>query len=799
VNSQSPLRGRSLQDISIKDRSIAFFLFGFLLACYLLTYTGVIQSSDGLAMFATAESIVRRGEIDSNQLLWMDIQQGHFGPDGELYVRKGVGTILLALPLVWLARLWPAIGLVQTALLLNPILTAWTGALLYRSGQRLGWNRTTSVATALIFGLATLAWPYTQEFFSDPVCAFGLYGAFHALISYSQTQRKRYLLAGGIGWSVAYLARTINLVTLPLYLIALGYILWRNTGTDAGRLPLAARLGRLARAHWRPVVSFLMPVVLAGLFSLWWNWARYGNVWDSGYEESERFSAIWWFGVTGLLAGPARGLLWYSPALLLALPGAVWFWRKARPEFYFCVAITLLYVLLYGKWYMWHGGYSWGPRFLVPIVPFVTLLAGPAWNALVQERRFGLIGQMAAVFLVILSAGVQWLGMLVPFGLVQEQLAASVQPLFAPETFTTLAYSPLLLQWRYLTAEHIHLAWWRNAPWPGRIDWFGLAIPLSGVLFGVVLLVRQMRSPDESGWADSTRDWVYTAGLCVIALAMLTYQYTASAASEMGQAAQRIQQLEERDDAVLLLLPAHTQEFANLYHGRLPAYGFFQEGSLGDADTRWLEQIQRKYRRIWLVPDDALPEQSGWERALRFEDFLLLDTRRSTPDGQPFALYAVAAAQPLQEAGLGTIFGDPTLVDTGINEENGWMRLAGYAVTPETYPGGELMLELRWESLRPVDYNYQVFVHLLNAGDEKLAQRDGQPVQWMRPTSTWRAGEELFDRYGMLLPADLPPGSYTVAVGLYDPVSGQRLPVSAGPRDYAIEIGPIIVSASRPD
>jgi hypothetical protein len=36
-----------------------------------------------------------------------------------------------------------------------------------------------------------------------------------------------------------------------------------------------------------------------------------------------------------------------------------------------------------------------------------------------------------------------------------------------------------------------------------------------------------------------------------------------------------------------------------------------------------------------------------------------------------------------------------------------------------------------------------------------------------------------------------------VAVGLYDPVSGQRLPVSAGPRDYAIEIGPIQVEPGR--
>ena len=48
-----------------------------------MTYTGIIQSSDGLAMFATAESIARRGEADMNQLLWMGNQQGNIGPDGK--------------------------------------------------------------------------------------------------------------------------------------------------------------------------------------------------------------------------------------------------------------------------------------------------------------------------------------------------------------------------------------------------------------------------------------------------------------------------------------------------------------------------------------------------------------------------------------------------------------------------------------------------------------------------------------------------------------------------------------------
>ena len=153
-------------------------------------------------------------------------------------------------------------------------------------------------------------------------------------------------------------------------------------------------------------------------------------------------------------------------------------------------------------------------------------------------------------------------------------------------------------------------------------------------------------------------------------------------------------------------------------------------------------------------------------------------------------------AYDMQRTGIATIFGDPN-AGVPVTPENGWIQLDSTAVTSQVSAGGELLLTLFWRSLQPVDDDYHVFVHLLNQSNEKIAQRDGQPVQWMRPTSTWQAGEQIVDHYGMRLPDDLPPGRYRVDVGLYDPVSGQRLPISAGPQDYAIEVGPIEVRAAR--
>lgn len=780
--------------ITAGDRSIAFLIFGFLLACYLFTYTGVIQSSDGLSMFAVAESMVRRGEVDTNQLLWMGVQQGDFGVNGDLFSRKGVGMALLALPLVWLARIWQIVGLVQAALLLNPILTAWTGALLYRTGRRLEWPRNTAIATALIFGLGTLAWPYTQTFFSDPVCGWGLFAAAYGLLSFAQTGRKRYLLAGGMAWGLAYLARVINLVTLPIFVVGLLFVLQSTARQEDDDVPPSSETWReLLRLNLRPLISFAIPIVLAGLVSLWWNWARFGGLFETGYAETERFDALWWFGVVGQIIGPARGLVWYSPVLLLAIPGAQWFWREARRIFWLNIAIIVLYFLLYGKWYMWHGGYSWGPRFVVPLMPFLALFAGAGWQRLVRERAWGRPGVVGSYALFALSIAVQWLGLLVPFGLVQDALAAQVQPLFAQETFTQLRYSPLVMQWQFLTPETIHLAWWRATRTAGSVAWLGLLAPAAGMVSGVVLLRRQLRQNRSNGAAAPSRNWLYGAGLIVIALAILTYYQPYLSDVDNRAITAAITNDEHRGDAILHLIPEQTQQFANVYHGRLPALGLFAQNELDATNQYWLDRISTEYRRVWVVPDYAAPEQSGWERTLRTDHFTLLDTRPAGDNGRRLALYALADAYSLTQVGLGTVFGNPAQ-EGPVTAQNGWFRLDGYAVTDTVKPGEALLLSLAWRSLQPVDYNYQVFVHLLDGEGHKVAQRDGQPVQWMRPTSSWEPGEEIIDRYGILLPHNLPPGSYTVAVGLYDPVTGQRLPVSAGPQDFAIEIGPISVN-----
>lgn len=92
-----------------------------------------------------------------------------------------------------------------------------------------------------------------------------------------------------------------------------------------------------------------------------------------------------------------------------------------------------------------------------------------------------------------------------------------------------------------------------------------------------------------------------------------------------------------------------------------------------------------------------------------------------------------------------------------------------------------LRLTLFWQVKAPPGGFYATFIHLVSAATGEIVTQTGFiPVDGVRPTSGWRAGEVLTDPYTLTLPADLLPGEYHLNVGFYNPDSGERLPVLAG-------------------
>jgi hypothetical protein len=135
----------------------------------------------------------------------------------------------------------------------------------------------------------------------------------------------------------------------------------------------------------------------------------------------------------------------------------------------------------------------------------------------------------------------------------------------------------------------------------------------------------------------------------------------------------------------------------------------------------------------------------------------------------------LAAAEPQQEKPA--VFGEA-------------IKLAGFDL-PE---GGAGSLVLYWQSLAPLEQDYDVFVHLIDESGNLAAQVDRQPLNGLTPTSSWQTGDLIRDPIELPTAAELAPGEYEIKVGFYMRETGERLPVSGAPApDNALLLDTITV------
>ncbi|MBE7552995.1 MAG: hypothetical protein HS126_18135 [Anaerolineales bacterium] len=93
------------------------------------------------------------------------------------------------------------------------------------------------------------------------------------------------------------------------------------------------------------------------------------------------------------------------------------------------------------------------------------------------------------------------------------------------------------------------------------------------------------------------------------------------------------------------------------------------------------------------------------------------------------------------------------------------------------YPSSsEQALVLFWQTGQPLEQNDTIFIHLLDSGGNLLAQADGVPYAGLYPLPNWQPGQIITDQRPLTPLLPNPADLAAVAVGVYNPVSGERLP-----------------------
>ena len=164
-------------------------LVALLFTIYAFTNPGRFHVVDEVSLFGVTESIALRGAVDTNAIAWTQWVNspgevlGAFGPEGDVYSKKGPAPAFLATPLYLLLRAFAhldiSLGLLQGTLLWNGLVTALTAALVWLAAARLGYSDRVGALLSLLFGVATIAWPYANQFFGEPLSDWGLFLVFY--------------------------------------------------------------------------------------------------------------------------------------------------------------------------------------------------------------------------------------------------------------------------------------------------------------------------------------------------------------------------------------------------------------------------------------------------------------------------------------------------------------------------------------------------------------------------------------------------------------------------------------------
>ncbi|NJK79612.1 MAG: hypothetical protein HC914_06800 [Chloroflexaceae bacterium] len=314
----------------------------FLLGVYLLINGGQTFISDGEIMLQTTARLV-----DYHTLTLAEeaaaFPQVVRGQGGFLFSPYGVGQPLAAGALYAFGTYVLGMHLLPgalpynvgrfCALLLPAIATALTGGMLAFWGARLYQSLRIGVVVALLYGLGTLALPYSRFFFSEPLftCCLVLAGLAIALRS-----PWGMLLAGLVlGYAVA--TRIAGVFVLPAFVLYAWLVGQRLKG----------------------LVLLGVGLVPGAVLVLLNNWIRFRAIFERGYE-GQGFTGNFFEGLAGLLFSPGKSVLLYVP-LLLALPLAVWpFARRCKAEAVLIGGLTLVILIYSSLWWIWWGGWGVG-------------------------------------------------------------------------------------------------------------------------------------------------------------------------------------------------------------------------------------------------------------------------------------------------------------------------------------------------------------------------------------------------------------------------------------------------------
>jgi len=412
-------------------------LFFFFFSIYLLTASGHLYVRDETCMGLLTKRILEDKSLSLLNTFPDSNPPPVIGRNGKLYSPCGIGQSIFVIPFCLFGNLLdrafgldkidPDYSYILSCSLFNSFVTALSTLILFIFSLKI-YSPKTSFLLALFYGTGSMAWPYSKYFFNQPVSCLFLLLAFYNLYLYTEKTSLKYsLLSGGfIGLSI--LTRTDNLITVPCFFLYL--LLYLKTKTKA---PLI-----------KTIICFFLPIILSLMMVALYNFIRFESLFRTGYENmsNDRFcSPI--EGLYGMLFASGGSIFLYNPILLLLPFCYKEFYRRRKNEAIFFGIFFFIFLLTYSQWESWAGGGTWGPRFLLPTIPFLIL---PLGVFIEEKMRFK---KVILSCLFLFAIWVQIVGISVDFNkyvqIMRKLCKTDIYTIFYPQASPIAGHTRILM------------------------------------------------------------------------------------------------------------------------------------------------------------------------------------------------------------------------------------------------------------------------------------------------------------------------------------------------------------------
>jgi hypothetical protein len=460
------------------SKRLIFFVFCFFFLINIVLAGGHLDSWDGIEAFLITESMVLKHTakldptVPSVEKLNFDIRYTVFAntamkagtyynqstiPLEPVYTVRSLLLSAIAVPFYYAAMIFSIDPLVIIGIFVNSLFIALTSVIIFCFSLEIHRSKKIAFILSVIFGVCSFVLPYHTSFWTQPLqaltlisSAFFIYRSLHDsssfLCHYTKDRKNKdgiyFAGLGGLFLGLSVFAHPTSIVLIP------GFVAYSI---------LSMRRNR------KILLSFLVILGVTLSFAGFLNYVRFGSFTEFGYGYfGSLASHDGWKGLVGLLISPGAGLFIYFPIAILLPWAAKYMYKENKGLFLLSTYVIVVSWLDVGTLsfgfepFAWWG-LGWGPRYLIPILPFITIVIG---NLLTNLRKklfvkISVIALSVAGFYISLIGTLVWwqYESLYIFDVFQREQSSNTDP------YNTMIwqphYSPIVLLTNMLLSDYV--------------------------------------------------------------------------------------------------------------------------------------------------------------------------------------------------------------------------------------------------------------------------------------------------------------------------------------------------------